>query len=131
MRDKEKPMLTSEKWQDWTSFVLGLWLAVSPWIAGYDDSQAATANAAFAGVALALGAHLEVGLNEAAVEWLTIAIGLWLLAAPFALGFDTTPVATVNCVAVGSFVAALSASALEVDKGVERWLQRRSPGIRP
>lgn len=119
------------KWQNWTSFVLGLWLALSPWIAGYDDAEAATANAVFAGVALALGAHFEIGLNEASVEWLTLVMGLWLLAAPFVLGFDTVPVATANCVAVGAFVAALSASALEVDKDMERWWQRRSTGIRP
>src|SRR5262245_37001054 len=44
----------STKWQDWTSFALGLWLAVSPWMLDYSHIEAATANAAFMGLALAL-----------------------------------------------------------------------------
>jgi hypothetical protein len=83
-------MVGTARWQDWTSFALGLWLAVSPWIVGYDSDHAATCNAAFVGVALAIGAHFEIGLDELWTEWLNFAVGLWLLAAPFALEFKTT-----------------------------------------
>ena len=34
------------RWQDWASFALGLWLAVSPWLADYAAHDVATANAA-------------------------------------------------------------------------------------
>ena len=117
-------MVGTARWQDWTSFGLGLWLAVSPWIVGYDGSDhAATCNAAFVGVALAIGAHFEIVLDELWAEWVNFAVGLWLLAAPFALEFTTTA-ATVNCIAVGCLICALAASALQLDKEMGRLWQR-------
>lgn len=118
------------KWQDWTSFALGLWLAVSPWAAGYEQVASATGNAAFVGVALALLAHFEVGLDEANVEWLNLVLALWLLAAPFALEFLSSPVATANTLLVGAFAALLALSALGLDKALVRRWQERSPLIR-
>jgi len=123
-------MVGTARWQDWTSFALGLWLAVSPWIVGYETDHAATGNAAFVGVALALGAHFQIGLDELWTEWVNFAVGLWLLAAPFVLGF-WTPHAMVNCIAVGCLTCALAASALQLDKEMGRLLQRLAPTIRP
>jgi SPW repeat-containing protein len=123
-------MGNAARWQDWASFALGLWLAISPWIAGYADNETATANAAFMGVALALGSHFEIGICELAAEWLNLGAGVWLLMAPFTLGFAGEPVAAANCLAVGAFVAALAVSALELDKEIGRLWHRRSPGIR-
>ncbi|OAI51562.1 hypothetical protein AYO46_07880 [Betaproteobacteria bacterium SCGC AG-212-J23] len=112
------------------SFALGLWLAVSPWIVGYEHQVPETANAAFVGIALALGAHFQIGLDELWTEWLNFAVGLWLLAAPFALEFSGTA-AMVNCVAVGCLGCALAASALHLDKEMGRIWQRLIPTIRP
>lgn len=116
-------MVGTARWQDWASFALGLWLAVSPWIVGYDNDHAATANAAFVGVTLALGAHFEIGLDELWTEWLNLSVGLWLLSAPFVLDFASS-VAMGNCVIVGCLVCALAASALQLDKEMGRLLQR-------
>ena len=104
------------RWQDWASFALGLWLAVSPWMAGFSANEAATANSVFLGIALALGSHFECALDDCTPEWLNIVAGLWLLAAPFVLGFSSSPVPTANSVAVGLLVAILAASALSLDK---------------
>lgn len=114
-----------ERWQDWTSFALGLWLALSPWVAGYAEHASPTANAAFCGTALALAAHFEASCCEDSIEWANLALGLWLVAAPFVLGFDSQPVAAVTSASVGAFVAGLAASALELDRGLSRWVQRR------
>jgi hypothetical protein len=127
---KELRMVGTARWQDWASFALGLWLAVSPWIVGYDGQHVATGNAAFVGVALALGAHFQIGLDELWTEWVNLAVGLWLLAAPFVLEFASST-AMANCIAVGCLVCALAASALQLDKEVGRLLQRRTPIIRP
>ncbi|MEA3192040.1 MAG: hypothetical protein QOD26_373 [Betaproteobacteria bacterium] len=124
-------MVGTARWQDWTSFALGLWLAVSPWIVGYEADHVATGNAAFVGVALALGAHFQIGLDELWTEWLNFAVGLWLLAAPFFLDFTTGMVATVNCITVGCLICWLAASALQLDKDVVRLLQKHTPLIRP
>ena len=112
------------KWQGWTSFALGLWLAVSPWIAGYAEHNAATANAVIAGLALALGSHFEcVACEEAPAEWLNLALGVWLVSAPFAIELGSR-IAAVNSIAVGAFVALLAASALSLDKRIGKLWHR-------
>lgn len=101
-----------ERWQEWASFALGLWLAVSPWAAGYADNQPATANAVFLGLAVALGSHFQAALGECSGEWLNLAAGVWLVVAPFVIAFDADAVATATSVSVGTLVAVLAASAL-------------------
>lgn len=113
------------KWQGWASFALGLWLAVSPWIAGYAEHEAATANAVIAGLVLALGSHFEcVAGDELPAERLNLAVGLWLVGAPFGLEFGSR-VAAVNSIAVGALIALLAASALSLDKRLGRLLHKR------
>ena len=112
-------MAASARWQEWAGFALGLWLAVSPWLVGYADHAPATANAAFVGLALALASHFEASFDEVAGEWLNLALGLWLVAAPFVLGF-TPAAAAANSLAVGACVTGLAASALELDKEIAR-----------
>jgi hypothetical protein len=102
------------KWQEWASFALGLWLAVSPWAMDYAAHDAATANAIFVGLALALGSHFQAALDQCPGEWLNLAAGLWLVAAPFVLGFAADKVATATSISVGSFVALLAGSSLSL-----------------
>ena len=116
--------VAATKWQDWTSFALGLWLTVSPWVLGYSSVHSATANAAFVGLALALGAHFEAACDVEAPEWLNLAAGLWLVIAPVVLGFSALHVAAANSIAVGSLVAMLAASALSLDKEIGRLWER-------
>ena len=114
------------RWQGWASFALGLWLAMSPWICGYaDDEHFATGNAAFMGIALALASHFEVVLDADFAEWLNLAAGTWLAAAPFVLGFAAAAVPTVNSIAVGALVMAAAASALSLDKQIEKWWHKQ------
>jgi hypothetical protein len=112
------------RWQDWASFALALWLAVSPWLADYAAHDAATTNAALTGLVLALTTHFGFSCDHLSCEWLNVAGGLWLMGAPFVLGFETNHVAAVNAVAVGAFVALLSAWALELDREVGRLWHR-------
>lgn len=116
--------MPSAKWQNWMSFGLGLWLAVSPWFAGYADDEAATANAVLVGLVLALTSHFEcVACDRASPEWLNLAAGVWLVWAPFALELGSSA-ASANSVAVGVLVALLAASALSLDKQFGRLWQR-------
>ena len=106
------------KWQHWTSFALGLWLAVSPWIAGYADHVAATANAVAIGLVLALASHFEVACaDELPAEWLNLAAGVWLVCAPFIFEFGSREGTAISLV-VGGCVALLAASALSLDKQI-------------
>ncbi len=109
------------RWQEWASFALGLWLAMSPWLCGYADQPAATGNAAFIGIALALAAHFQVSLGGHLVDWLNFAAGIWLVAAPFFLEFGSTALPAANSIAVGTLELVLAASALSLDKEIEKW----------
>jgi hypothetical protein len=120
--------IAAARWQDWASFTLGLWLALSPWIVGYTEHESATGNAVFLGLALALGCHFEAAFDEAAPEWLNLAAGLWLVIAPFVVGFSAVPVATANSIAVGSLVAVLACSALSLDKEIGRLWHKHVAG---
>ena len=114
-----------ERWQDWTSFVLGLWLAVSPWVAGFHREMGPTANCVFIGLAVALFAHFECTFDDCTAEWLNLAAGAWLIAAPFVVGFTHLPIPAANCIAVGVLIAALAFSALSLDKEIAKLLQER------
>ena len=120
-------MKVGARWQDWSSFALGLWLAVSPWTLDYSHQEAATANAAFMGLALALGSHFEVSFDEMQAEWFNLAAGLWLVLAPFLLGFSEQGEAASNSMVVGALVAVLACSALSLDKEIVKLLQKREP----
>jgi SPW repeat len=114
------------KWQDWASFVLGLWLAVSPWLAGYAEHEAATGNAIIVGLVLALGSHMEcVACDDLPAEWLNLVLGVWLVFAPFVLDFTAAALASANAVLVGGLVAALAVSALSLDKYLGKLLHKR------
>jgi len=110
----------TSKWQDWASFTLGLWLAISPWLAVYAEHEAATVHAVIAGLVLALGSHFEcVACDDMPAEWFNLALGVWLVCAPFVIDFHSN-VASANSIVVGAFVAALAASALSLDKRLGR-----------
>lgn len=118
-------MKTAVRWHGWAGFALGLWLALSPWVAGYAGNDSATANAAVTGLALALASHFEASFGAPAIQWLNLAAGVWLLAAPFILAFSGAAMATAICVAAGAGAAALAASALRLEKDLGRlWHSR-------
>ena len=112
------------KWQDWACFALGLWLALSPWAAGYHEHQVATMNAIFVGLGLALASHFEcVACDDMPAEWLNLAVGVWLVWAPFMFDMGSR-VAMANSITVGAFVTLLAASALSLDKHIGKLWHR-------
>lgn len=39
-----------QQWEEWTNVVVGLWVAVSPWVLGFTGLTAATSNAVIVGI---------------------------------------------------------------------------------
>ena len=105
------------KWQDWASFALGLWLALSPWIAGYAEHAGATAKRGDGGARSRASLRMRRVRRDLPVEWLNLGAGIWLVCAPWMLDFASS-VAAANSVAVGVFIFALAASALSLDKRI-------------
>ena len=88
-------------WQDVVNALLGVWVVLSPWALGFQDSRTAAANAVLVGVALiaaALGAML---VPRAWEEWTECALGVWLVISPWVLGFSGSSTAVLTHLVVG------------------------------
>lgn len=104
--------MTSMRWQDIVNLALGVLVAISPWALGYSDLGAATWSAVLAGGLVALISLVDLGKPAAWEEWVNLVAGLWLIIAPFALGFRTDQAAAWSSVAGGVLIALFAAWAL-------------------
>jgi hypothetical protein len=114
-------MFTLMKWQDWANLLLGLWLAASPWMLGFAEKLPATMNAAFLGFILAVFSLVQMDRSESAKGWINLVLGLWLVFAPFTLGFGALFEAAVSSMVIGVLVAAFGAWSASLDREVDRW----------
>ena len=96
---------------NWGVAVIGLWEALAPFILGYSFIAAALANALVIGITiiiLAAWAGLTSNLiSERTLDWVIAVLGLWLIAAPFVLGYSDLTIAMWNAIIVGVVVAGL------------------------
>jgi hypothetical protein len=96
------------RWKDAANAVLGLWLIASPWALQYATQQTAAWNAWIAGAVIAVAALAAVFAFQKWEEWVNAALGAWLVAAPFVLGFAAQTAVAWNQIVVGAVVAALA-----------------------
>jgi len=83
-------MQSNQRWQDWVIFALGVWLFFSPYFMTYgslDGVAAWDSYAVGALVALFAASALWRSSPSQPEEWVNLVLALWLVAAPFALGF--------------------------------------------
>jgi general stress protein CsbA len=112
----------SKRWQDWVNIVLGAWLVASPWLFGYTTEPMYAAWAAYGfGLAVILFAAIAVYMPKAWEEWVTVLLGLALIASPWVLGFAGHLAATLNAVVLGMLVVFFAASAMSLDKQIDKW----------
>lgn len=95
------------QWEDWCSWGLGIWLCISPWALRFDLQATAMHAAVVTGFLLILVEAVTLSVFRAWEEWLNVAFGIWLVAAPWILGVTGTVVAA-NFVVVGLLVLALA-----------------------
>lgn len=86
---------------DPVNLVLGMWLALSPWELGHSGETVPTANAVIVGVALVATALGAILVPRAWEERTELALGLWLVVSPWALGFSADGRAMRAAVATG------------------------------
>jgi len=101
-------MTQAKRWQDAVNAGVGVWLVLSPWALGYSTERAAMTNAAILGLALIAVALGAVFAPHAWEEWTESALGLWLIASPWLLGFSAQTNAMRNAVVTGLVVLALA-----------------------
>ncbi|CUA89574.1 SPW repeat [Chelatococcus sambhunathii] len=99
--------------------LVGVCLALSPWVLGFTMEAAASWNAWLVGAAIALiaiGALVSFAEWE---EWANLALGIWALISPWVLGFTGIAAAFYPHVIAGVIVAVLAA--------IELWFIHRQP----
>jgi hypothetical protein len=112
-------------WQDLVNALLGAWVLLSPWALGFQDSTAAMSNAVVIGLALIAAALGAIFVPRAWEEWTEGALGLWLIASPWVLGFSTQRNTMLAAVVTGGVVLALALWTLATDKDYSSWLRDR------
>ncbi|WP_298929985.1 SPW repeat protein [uncultured Ramlibacter sp.] len=123
-------MRSPKHWQDGVNAALGLWLMLSPWALGFQGMSMAMSNAIVMGLALvavALGAML---LPQAWEEWSEGALGLWLMASPWLLGFGWQRDAMLSTSLTGLLVLVLALWTLASDPDYNAWLGKRLSRVR-
>jgi hypothetical protein len=75
-------------WEDWFGMLLGLLIAVSPWLAGDEVGRAAVWNTALIGLLVFFIAELEYVVLQRWEETAQAILGLWLVASPYVFGYS-------------------------------------------
>jgi hypothetical protein len=95
--------------QDWANLVLGALLFLSPWVLGFATEQYAAWNAWISAVVIAALAIGALSAFQEWEEWLNLIAGIWVVAAPWVLGFAAITLAMWTHVVLGLLVAAVAA----------------------
>ena len=102
-------MLEGKHAQDWISLVLAVVLFISPWVLGFAAEQYASWNAWVCAAVVGLVAMGAISLFKEWEEWLILLVGVWLIAAPWVLGFSALTAALSAHVVLGLLIAVAAA----------------------
>ena len=91
----------SASWQDILNCLLGIGLFFSPWLLGYSAEQTAAFNAHVIGAIVAVFALAALFAFQDWEEWVSVALGAWLVASPWILGFSAANTALLTHVLIG------------------------------
>ncbi len=96
-----------KQWEDWTSWLLGIWLLLSPWALFFDHEPLARYNALAVGGLIIVAEIVELSIFRHWEEWINVVLGVWLAVSPWALGLQSAA-ARWNFLIVGVLVVALA-----------------------
>ena len=111
-------------WQDTANFILGAWLAASPWILGYATDSLPTQNAVVVGAIIAVAAAAALYAFRAWEEWLSVALAAWLIASPWLLSFGNAATPTFNQFVVGVLVGILALWSTTIEHGPKNMISK-------
>lgn len=95
-----------QRWQDWVNIVLGGWLILAPFIGIGVNHDIAAWNSYVAGAVVAIFTIAALARPQLWEEWLNLIVGLWLIAAPFVLGYTQQTGPMWNQIIVGLLIGA-------------------------
>jgi uncharacterized membrane protein len=97
---------------NWVMALAGLWAGTAPFILRFGDVRRALWNGLIIGavvIVLSLVAALsEDNSNVKSIDWVNAVLGLWLVFAPFILGYTATVVAMWSSIVAGIVLLVLA-----------------------
>jgi len=99
-------METKQRWQDWVNLILGIWLFITPFLGLVALTSMAAWNSYIFGAIIAVFSIWALVQPRVWEEWINLVIGVWLVIAPFVLGFHTETAVMWNHIIVGIIVGA-------------------------
>jgi len=103
--------MKEQRWQDWTNILLGSWLLLTPFFGIGGFSDVAAINSYLTGTAVAVFAIAALARPLMWEEYVNLTLGVWLIAAPFVLGFSGQIGPTLNQVLVGLLIGSVALGA--------------------
>lgn len=103
------PRVKTRRWQDWANMVLGLMLAVSPWLLQFTGLEAATLNAVIIGFLIFALSALALTLLDRWEAYINGLLGLWAALSPWLIGFTAYDMAMIAHVGLGALVVVIAA----------------------
>ena len=95
------------QWEDWCSWLLGIWLLLSPWALFFDHEPRALQTALIVGALIIIAECVELSIFRDWEEWINVVLGGVLAVSPWLLGLASNA-ARWNFVIVGVLVLALA-----------------------
>jgi hypothetical protein len=95
------------QWEDWCSWLLGIWLCISPWALHFDSDPTATQTAAISGILIICAQLATLSVFQSWEEWINVLLGAWLILCSWILGIGSSA-ARMNFVIVGALITALA-----------------------
>lgn len=123
-------MKQMKHWQDPVNALLGAWLILSPWAVGFQAEQVAMWNFVVVGAVLLATALGAIFVPKAWEEWVEVALGAWMIASPWALGYAGLETAMQNAVFSGLIVVAMAIWVLATDENYSGWWQNLTSSTR-
>jgi len=99
----------SNRLQDWVVIVLAGCLFLSPWVFGFTGEQYPAWNAWISAAAIAAVAVAALLARAEWEEWVRLVLGVWVVVAPWILGFVASAYALWVHVVLGLLVIAVTA----------------------
>ncbi|QRM35340.1 SPW repeat protein (plasmid) [Microvirga sp. VF16] len=87
---------------------IGVMLFISPWALRYTANTAASWNAWGLGLTITLLALAAIIAFERWEEWINLSLGIWVVLAPWVLGFSAVTAAMWTHLVLGALVVALA-----------------------
>lgn len=111
--------LQRARWSSAGTVLAGLWLIIAPLVLNFTGNNAAQYNHIIVGIAvLVLAAIRAFDPDEReGISWMNVILGLWMIVAPYLLGYANVNSARTNSLIAGAVILILAAfSAYETNE---------------